>query len=110
MLDSDILMLKHKFYFSKDISLQQNMFVAYRNISILQKIDQIVDRDIYIGGEWEKFNGISKESFLNVINKFPNSSELNKYAHFRIAGLLKEHFPECDKYEVVYEKYINSKS
>lgn len=109
LLDSDILMLEHKFYFSKDISLKQNMFVAYRNISILQKIDQIVDRDIYIGGEWEKFNGISKESFLNVINKFPNSSELNKYVHFRIAGLLKEYFPECDKYEVVYEKYINSK-
>lgn len=110
VLDSDILMLKHKFYFSKDISLKQNMFVAYRNISILQKIDQIVDRDIYIGGKWEKFNGISKESFLNVINKFPNSSELNKHAHFRIAGLLKEQFPECDKYEAVYEKYINSKS
>jgi hypothetical protein len=86
------------------------LFVAYRNISILRKIDEVIERDFYIGGDWEAHNGISKETFENLISKFPKTAELDKYAHKRIASIIKDYFPECDKYEAIYEKFIGSKS
>ena len=42
-LDSDILSVSNHFYFSNDIVLKPKMFVAYRNISILKKIDNIIN-------------------------------------------------------------------
>lgn len=109
LLDSKVFMLKNNFFISTDITLKQNMFVAFRNISIMNKIDQVVNDDVYIGGEWEKVNGVSYETFAEFIKKFPNSTELTKYSHRRIAIILKEYFPQCEKYEAIYDKYMNKK-
>ena len=109
-LDSEVFGTNHSFYIGNEIKLKPEMFTAYRNISILRKIDEVVERDFYIGGDWEAHNGISKETFENLISKFPKTAELNKYAHMRIAGIIKDYFPECDKYEAIYEKFIASRN
>lgn len=105
-LDSDVIGTDHSFYFGNEIKLKPEMFVAYRNISILRKIDELIERDFYIGGDWDIHNGISKETFMELIRNFPKTAELDKYAHHRIANILKDYFPECDKYENIYNKYI----
>ena len=110
LLDSDVIGTKHSFYFSNEIKLKPEMFVAYRNISILRKIDELIERDFYIGGDWETHEGISKETYDELIRKFPKTAELDKYAHKRIASIIKDFFPECDKYEAIYEKFIESKN
>ena len=69
----------------------------------------MIERDFYIGGDWEKHNGISKETFEDLIKKFPKTAELDKYAHMRIANIIKDYFPECDKYEEIYDKFIGSR-
>lgn len=109
-LDSEVFSTDHSFYFGNEIKLKPEMFTAYRNISILQKIDEVIERDFYIGGDWENHNGISKEIFDDLLKKFPKTAELDKYAHKRIAGIIKDYFPECDKYEAIYEKFVESKN
>lgn len=109
-LDSEVFSTDHCFYFGNEISLKPEMFTAYRNISILRKIDKVIERDFYIGGDWENHNGISKETFDELLEKFPKTSELDKYAHKRIASIIKDYFPECDKYEAIYEKFVESKN
>lgn len=109
-LDSEVLGTNHSFYFGNEIKLKPEMFAAYRNISILRKIDEVIERDFYIGGDWEAHNGISKETFDILISKFPKTAELDKYAHMRIASIIKDYFPECDKYEAIYEKFIRSRN
>ena len=96
-LDSEVFGTNHSFYISNEIKLKPQMFTAYRNISIIGKIDEVIERDFYIGGDWETHNGISKETFENLISKFPKTAELDKYAHMRIASIIKDYFPECDK-------------
>ena len=108
-INSEVFSTKHTFYFFSEINITEKMFVASRNISILRKIDDVIERDCYIGGEWEKHGGISIETFRALIERFPKSAELNKYAHSRIASILKDSFPETDKYEKVFEEYIASK-
>ena len=109
-LYSDVFGTDHSFYFGNEIKLKPEMFTAYRNISILQKIDKVIERDFYIGGDWESHNGISRETFDNLLSKFPKTAELDKYAHMRIASIIKDYFPECDKYEAIYEKFVESKN
>ena len=109
-LDSEVFGTNHTFYIGNEIKLKPEMFTAYRNISILRKIDEVIERDFYIGGDWEAHNGISKETFDNLISKFPKTAELDKYAHMRIASIIKDYFPECDKYEAIYEKFIASRN
>ena len=108
-MDSAVLGTEHIFYFSSEIKLKPELFVAYRNISILRKIDQLIERDFYIGGSWEEYNGISKETYDYLVARFPKTAELDKYAHMRIANILKDYFPECDKYEEIYKKYVESR-
>lgn len=109
-LDSEVFSTDHSFYFGNEIKLKPEMFTAYRNISILRKIDKVIERDFYIGGDWENHNGISKETFDNLLENFPKTAELDKYAHKRIASIIKDYFPECDKYEAIYEKFVESKN
>lgn len=109
-LDSEVFGTDHSFYFGNEIKLKPEMFTAYRNISILRKIDEVIERDFYIGGNWENHNGISKETFDELLEKFPKTAELDKYAHKRIASIIKDYFPECDKYEAIYEKFVESKN
>lgn len=109
-LNSEVFGTKYSFFIGNEIKLRPQMFTAYRNISIIGKIDEVIERDFYIGGDWEAHNGISKETFENLISKFPKTAELNKYAHMRIASIIKDYFPECDKYEAIYEKFVESRN
>lgn len=109
-LDPEVFDTKNTFYIGNEINLKHQMFTAYRNISIIRKIDEVIERDFYIGGDWETHNGISKDTFDNLLSKFPKTTELDKYAHMRIANIIKDYFPECDKYEAIYDKFIESKN
>lgn len=109
-ISQEIIGTRYKFFFSEDIRFNQKMFVANRNVSILRKIDEIIDGDIYIGGNsQEEFHYIPYGEFKALVELFPNSSEMTKYVHKRIASLVKEFIPQCDKYEYIYEKYIRER-
>lgn len=111
-MDQNVINTKHKFFFKIDFKFSQKTFVAYKNISILRKIDEVIDRDIYIGNEESgKVNGycLPEYQFEELVKTFPNSSELKKYVSKRIVILLKEVIPQCDKYEHIYETYVKKK-
>lgn len=60
----EVAVTRHKFFFSEDIKFNQKIFVANRNVSILRKIDEVVDGDIYIGGDnQEEFHYIPYGEF-----------------------------------------------
>lgn len=109
-IDSEVLRTKHRVFLSNDIHLVPNMFTAYRNISIMRKLDDVIDRDIYIGGAWEDNNGMPLEVFKELLKTFPKTAELDKYAYFRISACISEYFPESDRFEKIYKNYISKKN
>ena len=106
LINPDVVCTAHKFYFSNEIKLKQSMFVAYRNISILRKIDVLIERDFYVGGRWETNGGIPFEAYQSLLDSFPKTAELNKYTDYRISTCIKEYFPECDKYEIIFDRFL----
>lgn len=105
-IDNEILGIEHDFYFSNDIKLDKRHFVAYRNISVLAKIDEVVDQDVYIGGNHSD-GCIPIETFEFLIKKFPKTAELDYYAHARIATIVKEFFPKAEIHEIKYNQFLN---
>lgn len=109
-INKEVFGTSHTFFFGENIKFNQRMFVANRNVSILSKIDHVIDDDIYIGGEkQENKYCMPYEEFKRLIDIFPNSTELTKYVHKRIAGIVKEFVPQCDRYEHIYEKYVRER-
>lgn len=109
-LDKNILNTSHWFYISKDVVVSAKHFVAHQNISICRKIDDIVDCDVYItDGTDEREGYIPFEIFNLLVSTFPNSTELKKYTHARIAQTLSHYFEGLEKVTVDYEEYLDKR-
>lgn len=103
----DVLSLEHDLYIHEDVSLERKLFIAERNISIFPKIDRIVSRSIYVGGDNE--SAIPESVFRELLKDFPNTYELNRYASARISSILSSYLDTKEDYEEQYQKYLNSK-
>lgn len=108
-INPEIVGTKNTFYFANEISLKRAYFIADRNISILAKIDKVVGEDVYIGGEHEG-TFLPFEVFEQLIENFPKTAELNRYANARIATIIKEFYPHTEHYESLFQKYIEQKN
>ena len=53
---------------------------------------------------------MSRIAYNELIDRFPKTAELDKYANYRIDSILKEYYPECDRYEQIYDKYIRKRN
>ena len=109
-ISQEVVMTKHRFFFSETIPLKHNMFIAEQNTSILAKIDQIIDGDFYVVDKENSTNGVPVEAYLDLIKCFPKKAEIMYYVQSRISNLLKEWLPECDKYQEIYDKHIDKKN
>jgi hypothetical protein len=107
-INARIFNIKNDILIDENIPLNRKLFVAKRNISIFPKISKILvhSEPIIIGGENPT---ISRESFEELIQNFPNSHELNIYTENRIHSLLSQHLDGMRDVAQQYEKYLNKK-
>ena len=71
-LDKEIFATKHTFYIDASINIKQQHFLAYRNISILSKIDHLVSTDVYItDGDVLSPGHLPFSEFTALIKAFP---------------------------------------
>ncbi len=90
------------------IAIERKTFVAERNISIFRRICEISESsDIWIGGDNE--NAIPIEHFEELLKRFPNTNELNKYARARVAKIVGEYIEQNRDARLNYERYLNRK-
>lgn len=104
----DVLSLDNDLYIHKDIKLERKLFVAERGISIFQKIDRLIKGSVYVGGDSE--DSIPESVYYDLLKKFPNTYELNRYASARISSILSSYMETKEDYEEKYQKYMNGKA
>ena len=111
LLNKEILSTDNQFYISANIKINQKMFVAYQNISILRKIDALVECDIYITDEIDNISGhIPYEEYKALINTFPNTTEITKYVNARLTQSITNYVDGLGDIVANYEKYLNKRS
>jgi len=106
-IKKSILNIDIDIYFSEELELNINMFIAKKNISIFKKINNIVNEDIYIGGSHE--GNIPIEDFYQMVHNFPNDYELEKYVNARLSVVLREYLSNVSDHSKKYERYLNKK-
>ncbi len=89
------------------LRLERKVFVAERNISIFRKIADLVpaDQPIIIGGN--RAGAIPWPDFQALLNKFPNTGELNRYAAARVASVIGDYITPLKDARAQYEEYLN---
>lgn len=112
LMDSKVFDLEHRFYFHSRFKFKRKHFVAIKNISILNKIDNIIKEDFVVNSDKmyeensSKTAQINEFEYNNLIKSFPNSYELKKYSDYKISQNISEHFEVKKDYSGIYEEYI----
>lgn len=114
-VSENILNIDFDLFFHKDVDISEKMFVAIKQISIFSKIEKILDKGIfkeglYIGDPLKssKIN-LPLSDFTELMRRFPNSYEIEKYVNARIEGCLKGFLNFSEDFEGKYERYLNKK-
>ena len=98
---------EHDIYLASDLPISSRTFIAHRNISIFRHIARVTDEEIYIGGD--KPNAMPAPDFEKLLNSFPNSTELDRYADAKVARLLGDYFDTTTPAEKRFEDYLTKR-
>jgi hypothetical protein len=96
--------------FETEIVLARKIFAAVRDTSIFRRIAKLLapSQDIVIGGSLP--GNIPAATYENLLKRFPNSTELDRYAAARVATVLGDHIEPLQDAREQYEKYLNRRA
>ncbi|PZD79162.1 Shedu immune nuclease family protein [Mesonia sp. K7] len=98
---------KNQIYLFNELEIILEYFIAETKISIFKQIDNLINEDIYIGGDAE--NNIPIEDFDQLIQDFPTTYEKKVYAEARISSTIKNYFETTKDAETTFQNYLNKK-
>src|SRR6266702_3857013 len=89
------------------IRLERKTFVAERNIRIFRRIEKVMPTsgEIVVGGSRQ--DKIPVEIFRELLAKFPNSTELDRYARARVEAIVGEVLDGNAAAREKYEAYLD---
>jgi hypothetical protein len=106
-ISKEKLDIKHDLFLSKELKITEKTFLAQKNISVFGKIDDIIDENIFIGGDNE--SAIPIFDFEILLKNFPTAFELKLYADSRISMILKEYLGTITDSQAKLSNYLKKK-
>ena len=107
-LSKEVLGIDNDLFIHESINLTTKTFIAERNISVFSKLDQLTGSTIRVGGPDK--TAIPESAFSEMLQKFPNSYELTKYASARIGAVISSYMDIKEDYEEKYKQYMNKRT
>jgi len=105
-----ILDIKNDLLISRDVTLKRSIFAAERNISIFGRLSKLLEHSdpIVIGGT--RPGAIPWDVFEELLKRFPNTFELNRYADARVQTILSQYIDGMKDARGRFESYLNKKA
>lgn len=102
-ISSDVMII------SSGITFERKLFASERNVSIFRRLSAVIgtNQDIVVGGG--QSGSIPIEDFEYLRQKFPNSTELDRYANARVANIIGEYFEGMKDFRTLYESYLSQR-
>ena len=102
-----VLGIANNVLIDETIWLERKLFIAERNVGIFRRIAKVTGdaAEIVVGGERE--DRIPYETFRELLDRFPNSGELDRYASARVATIIGEFFDGMKSARENYESYLS---
>lgn len=105
-----MLNIKNDLLISRDVSLKRTIFAAERNVSIFSRLSELLDHSDPIVIAGTRPDAIPHEVFEELLKKFPNTYELDRYADSRVQTILSQYVDGMRDARKYYESYLNKKS
>lgn len=104
-----VLDIKNDLLICRDVKLKRSIFAAVRDVSIFGRLSKLLEHSdpIVIGGT--RPGAIPWEVFEDLLNKFPNTYELNRYADARVQTILSQYLDGMKDARGRYENYLNKR-
>lgn len=110
LLDKKVCGIQHNILIEKRLLISDKWFISYPKTSIMKKIDELLEGDLYIvSDEKGEENHLPARVFLELIEVFPNSYEVKKYVSSRISYLLSTYVEGVWKSKDSYERYLDKR-
>ncbi|CAG7915064.1 hypothetical protein SSCS72_02885 [Mammaliicoccus sciuri] len=116
-LDRDIFGVKNSIFIHQSLisHINHKHLVNNGRISILNRLSALISTNIFIApDEYIEINEsdmlLPWTKFLELVNRFPKSTELTHYANARIANIVKDYLDLNKDYDEVLEKYLSKGS
>ncbi len=92
------------------IVFERKTFVAERNINIFRRLAKLTEdgSPIIVGGKAE--GALPAEMFSDLLDKFPNTTELDKYASARVETVVGDVLMPMQNAREAYERYLGRRS
>ena len=105
-----VLNINNDLLISRDVTLKRSIFAAERNVSIFGRLSELLEHSspIVIGGS--RSDAIPWNVFEELLKKFPNTYELDRYADARVHTILSQHLDGMKDARGRYESYLNKKT
>jgi hypothetical protein len=105
-----VLGAKNDVLMSRSIKMKRSLFAAERNVSIFGRLSDLLEHSdpIVVGGT--RVDAIPQEVFEELLKKFPNTYELDRYADARVHTILSQYVDGMRDARGRYEVYLNKKS
>jgi hypothetical protein len=104
----DVMGIENDLLIHENLELTSKTFIAERNISIFSKLDHISTSTVRVGGSHQE--SIPESAFLQLLENFPNSYELTRYANARVGAAISSYLEVKENYEEKYQQYMNKKA
>lgn len=100
-IDEDVLIV------TEGLKLERKVFIAERNISVFGRIAKLKQTagPIVVGGGRE--DSIPLDAYRELLERFPNSMEVDRYAAARVETILGEFFDGGKSARENYESYLD---
>lgn len=102
-----ILVDDQDIYLHKNLSFSSKLFVASERISIFRTLASLYPHDIYVGGKHK--TAIPGRVFQQLLDQFPTTTEKNRYAQARVAGVLRNYLEDMMDAESAYLRLLNKR-
>ncbi|ASL48729.1 hypothetical protein bAD24_p00090 (plasmid) [Burkholderia sp. AD24] len=105
-----VLGIKNDLLIVRGVELKRSIFAAERHVSVFSRISDLVEHSdpIVIGGP--RSGAIPLDVFQQLLRKFPNTHELNRYAAARVHTILSQYFDGMKDARGNYEAYLKKKT
>lgn len=103
-----VLGIKNDVLLAEDgIAIERKLFIAERNINVFRHVAKLrpSGEEIVVGGSRE--NSIPVEVFRDLLAKFPNTGEMDRYARARVETVIGDFFDEMRSARDNYETYLD---
>lgn len=106
-MDRRFLGIEYDLFMHQSLTFKRTTFVATTNLAIFRGFNNFGFEELWIGGD--RPDALPKPVFEEMLDQFPTTWELKKYANARVSSIIRNYVPHEVDFEEKYRSYMERK-